>query len=825
MWKRLVKFLTSPIFADDKERILRARLNEERYRLITSVISDYVFSTQFGENGEIQNQWLGGAFEKITGYTPEEYFARGGWRTILHPDDKEQDERDMAHLLANQRAVSEIRIIRKDGSVRWVRAYGHPLWDDQRRRLTGIYGVVQDINAPKQIETDLRQREAILESVTFAAEQLLKTRDWRLQIDSILERLGKTIHATHAYLFGLQVNSRGEQVCSMRNEWTARGYSSDLENPEFQNSPVGEKGFERYYETMQNGEPFFGNTSSFSPIEGKYFNSFGVKAILEVPLFVDGQWWGTIGFDDFEREREWSSAEVDALKIASGILSGAIQREKANEALHESEEQFRQLAENIEDVVWINNAQHTGLVYVNPSYERVWGRSVAELLQDNPSYMRAVYPQDREKVAAVFRLSPEERIGEQEFRIVRPDGSVRWIRDRAFAIRDQHGNMLRIAGIAEDITERKQSQEALQQAETKYRGLVEQLPIIVYINPVSDLNSTIYVSPQVKTFLGYSQDEWLEDPIFWRKVLYSEDRQRVMAEVERANQSRELLDVEYRMVARDGSLLWFRDQATLIHDSNHRPLLRQGLMINITERKHAEDALRESEVRLNDAQRLAKTGSWTWELPSHLTWSKNMFALFGIEGDTPPNFERFLKRLVEEDRTRVMNGFRAFLASTRTHQELEYRVIGSHGEPRIIQATEYVERDGNGVAIRVVGTVQDITERKQAEHERENLIVELKAKNAELERFTYTVSHDLKSPLVTINGFLGYLEQDAASGNMERLKKDTRRIQEAVYKMQRLLNELLELSRIGRMMNAPENIPFDELVREALDIVQGQLEE
>jgi signal transduction histidine kinase len=94
-----------------------------------------------------------------------------------------------------------------------------------------------------------------------------------------------------------------------------------------------------------------------------------------------------------------------------------------------------------------------------------------------------------------------------------------------------------------------------------------------------------------------------------------------------------------------------------------------------------------------------------------------------------------------------------------------------------------------------------------------------------LERFTYTVSHDLKSPLVTINGFLGYLEQDAVSGNMERLKKDTQRISEAVQKMQKLLSELLELSRIGRLMNSPEPLAFEDVVKDALDIVQGRLNE
>jgi signal transduction histidine kinase len=100
----------------------------------------------------------------------------------------------------------------------------------------------------------------------------------------------------------------------------------------------------------------------------------------------------------------------------------------------------------------------------------------------------------------------------------------------------------------------------------------------------------------------------------------------------------------------------------------------------------------------------------------------------------------------------------------------------------------------------------------------------LEAKNTELTQFTYTVSHDLKSPLVTINGFLGYIEQDAQTGNIERLKKDTQRIQEAVNKMHSLLTELLELSRIGRMMNAPVSVPFDDLVRDAMDAVHGQLE-
>jgi PAS domain S-box-containing protein len=119
--------------------------------------------------------------------------------------------------------------------------------------------------------------------------------------------------------------------------------------------------------------------------------------------------------------------------------------------------------------------------------------------------------------------------------------------------------------------------------------------------------------------------------------------------------------------------------------------------------------------------------------------------------------------------------------------------------------------------------VRDISRRIWIETEREKLIKELEEKNAELERFTYTVSHDLKSPLITIKGFLGFIERDTSSGNTKRVKADIKRIADAADKMQLLLNELLELSRIGRLNNPYEQIPFEEIANEAVDLVQGRI--
>ena len=131
--------------------------------------------------------------------------------------------------------------------------------------------------------------------------------------------------------------------------------------------------------------------------------------------------------------------------------------------------------------------------------------------------------------------------------------------------------------------------------------------------------------------------------------------------------------------------------------------------------------------------------------------------------------------------------------------------------------------DGAGDFDGIVATVEDVTERRKGELEREALIRKLEQQNAELERFTYTVSHDLKSPLITIRGFLGFLAKAARSGDLARLEDDVRRIEDASGRMERLLNELLELSRLGRKMNPPEDIAFESVVLEAQRLVDGAL--
>jgi len=145
------------------------------------------------------------------------------------------------------------------------------------------------------------------------------------------------------------------------------------------------------------------------------------------------------------------------------------------------------------------------------------------------------------------------------------------------------------------ITERKQIDEILRRTEAKYRALVEQIPAITYTAALDDASTTLYVSPQIQAALGISPEDYRADPDLWRKRLHPDDRDRVLAELAQSLASRQPFKSEYRMITRDGHVVWFRDEAVAVQDSTGKYLFRQGVMLDLTESKQAEEALNKSE--------------------------------------------------------------------------------------------------------------------------------------------------------------------------------------------------------------------------------------
>jgi PAS domain S-box-containing protein len=146
-------------------------------------------------------------------------------------------------------------------------------------------------------------------------------------------------------------------------------------------------------------------------------------------------------------------------------------RKQAEEALRENEERFRQVTENIGEVFWMTSLDKRQMMYVSPAYEAIWGRTCRSLYEQPTSWMDAIHPDDRERVRLAALGKQIQGEYDEEYRIVHRDGSIRWIRDRAFPVRNELGGVYRMVGVAADITDRKQAEEAIQQANRKLADL------------------------------------------------------------------------------------------------------------------------------------------------------------------------------------------------------------------------------------------------------------------------------------------------------------------------------------------------------------------
>ena len=346
-----------------------------------------------------------------------------------------------------------------------------PLFSEDGKR-NGWVAVAADLTERERAEYELRQREAILGTVAFAADAFLKSSDWRNDINLVLERLGKTIRATHAYLFENHSGSHGEALTSMRYEWTASGYPSDLGGTRFQNSLVEKRGYEDHVEKLKKGDVRMGNSSTFGSIEKTDMDEFGVKAILEVPVFVNGQEWGVIGFDDMENERDWSMSEVEALKIAAGVLGGAIQRQETESVLRESERIYRQAIQAAGAIpYYLDYRKHT-YTFMGEKIEELTGYSSSELTPELWEEMEIErYPRgsmEHLTYSEADRLTEKGvlRHWECDYLIANRQGQEKWVSDSCVHVLDDNDVRIGVVGILQDITDRKLIEARLRKRES-----------------------------------------------------------------------------------------------------------------------------------------------------------------------------------------------------------------------------------------------------------------------------------------------------------------------------------------------------------------------
>ncbi len=383
------------------------------------------------------------------------------------------------------------------------------------------------------------------------------------------------------------------------------------------------------------------------------------------------------------------------------------------------------------------------------------------------------------------------------------------------------------AQLRAEVEERQRVAEVLRQSEEHYRLLADNVSDVIWR---MDLGMHVtYVSPSVEKLHGWKPEEWatLSPKDFLPPAALAAAFQALQAALDHHAAAPHVepqatqLEIEQRR--RDGTLVWTEVASRLLIDENGEPQGIIGVTRNIDDRRRAEQALHESEMLLHSLLESLPQNVYSKDSAGRFLFANQRYCalqgttLAALVGKTdwelhPPELAQ---KYLEDDRRVMESG--QIIDLVEEHQPLGQDKF----YVRVIKAPLY---DAAGQIAGTLGIFWDITDQQKAAQEREYLITELQNKNEELERFTYTVSHDLKAPLITIRGFLGLLEKDVAGGQADRVRSDMRRIVEATDKMQRLLNELLEMSRIGRVMNPPQSVSLAVVVREALELVHGRIE-
>src|SRR5215207_7160984 len=500
------------------------------------------------------------------------------------------------------------------------------------------------------------------------------------------------------------------------------------------------------------------------------------------------------------------------------------------DAVREGEEKFRRIFHLSPVAIAIASIDEGRLVDANEAYWKLTGVDRSTAIGKTTAEL-GIWSKESEHADFVKKLKEQKSLHNPSYKIT--DGAGIDHMTLAFYELIEFEKEPSIMAMFYDVTEQKNAQLALQASEQKYRNFIEQsmegiwflafdLPISISL-PAADQVDLIYKTGYISEsndvlahMYGYSSSEEMRGVrLMDLQAETGPNEISSQATLQLVKEGYRSGNRETREQKRTGEIVAFLNNAVGVIEDNHLVGL-WGTQLDITALKNTEDALRLSEARTRAL--LDAIPDMIFEFKSDGTILQFISSRANTPLIPPEQFlgKKIMDVLPASVASQTTFAIERVLDSGRVHA-FEYQLF-QDDENRTFEARITPLSPDTVLAI-----VRDVSLQKWILSEREKLINELELKNAELERFTYTASHDLKSPLITIKGFLGFLREDAQNGNLKRLETDIQRISDAADKMQRLLNDLLELSRIGRLLIQPQPVDLKPVISEVLELLYGQL--
>ncbi len=803
---RMVGFVAN--ISERKQAQEALRESEERWQLALQGNNDGIWDLDIKNN----RVFYSARWKEMLGYEDHEIPNQSDeWTKRVHPDDIGWVTQACQEHVQGKTPyfIAEYRMQCKDGSYKWILDRGQALQDDAGN-LVRIIGSHTDI-------TERKQAEALLEQVLSELEMKVEERTTELK------QANEQLQA--------EIAERQQTEAALRQ-------SEELFRRVFDESPIGialcqlERGFIRVNQAYAQ---MLGYTES-------ELLSLSFKDVthpqdleLEIPYLeraINGE------IDGYQLEKRyikknqeivWVNLTCVQIRDEAGkilyclaMVEDITERKQAEAALRQSEELFRRIFD--ESPIGMALCQlERGFVRVNQAYAQMLGYTESELL--SLSFKDVTYPQDLElEIPYLERAINREIDGYQlEKRYIKKNQEIVWVKLTCVQIRDEAGKILYCLAMVEDITERKQAEAALLHSEEQFRRVFDEAPIGMSLAGMD--NKYIRVNRAFFEMLGYTQSELMA--LSFLDITHPEDLELEIPSMEQIKKGEnDRFSLEKRYLTKNREIIWVNLTLIALRDHAGEVLYTLAMIEDITERKHAEEALRQSEARFRAIVEDQTELICRFKPDGTLTFVNDAYCHYFNMQCSELIGHSFMPIIPEEDQESVNRSFSS-LSIEKPIVTYEHRVIQPSGEIRWQQWTDRALFDDSGQLIEIQAVGRDITKLKQAEAD----ILKALEKERELSElrsgFVSLVSHEFRTPLTTIQSSAELLERYNKKLSDEKKQNHHRRIQTAVKRMTQLLEDILTIGKAeaGKLNFEPYPIDLVAFCRDLVESLQMSVQQ